>query len=113
FDGLLLVGLCLAEWVGMGIAFTLFIGSLAPVGLEVLPTATAAFALSFVAGFAVLLPAGLGAKEGALAVLLSTIMPLPVAAAIAVASRVWTVLAELLPVCIFLLPVRWWTNAHP
>ncbi len=105
-DGLILVGLCVLEWIGMGVAFALFVGSLAPVGLEVLPTATAAFALSFVAGYAVLLPAGLGAKEGALAVLLGGVVPLPVAAAIAVAARVWTVLAELLPVCIFLLPSR-------
>lgn len=106
-DGLVLFGLCVLEWIGMGAAFTLFIGSVAPVEATALPLATAAFALSFVAGYAVLLPAGLGAKEGALAVLLGAALPLPVAAAVAVAARVWTILAELLPVCIFLRPTGW------
>ncbi|HEX6940049.1 MAG TPA: lysylphosphatidylglycerol synthase domain-containing protein [Longimicrobiales bacterium] len=112
-DGLLLFGLCVLEWLGMGAAFTLFMGSVAPVGAAALPAATAAFALSFVAGYVVLLPAGLGAKEGALAVLLGTVVPLPVAAAVAVAARVWTILAELLPVCIFLRPTRWRAPAGP
>ncbi|HEX7118729.1 MAG TPA: lysylphosphatidylglycerol synthase domain-containing protein [Longimicrobiales bacterium] len=112
-DGFVLFALCALEWIAMGAAFTLFIGSVAPVDAAVLPTATAAFALSFVAGYAVLLPAGLGVKEGALALLLATVVPSGVAAAIAVAARVWTVLAELLPVCIFLRPSRWRANPLP
>ncbi len=108
-DGLVLFGLCVLQWIGMGAAFTLFVASVAAIEATALPHATAAFALSFVAGYAVLLPAGLGAKEGALAALLGTVLPLPVAAAIAVAvgARVWMILAELLPVCIFLRPTRW------
>ncbi len=109
-EGFILFALCVLEWVGMGAAFALFVSGIAPVGPGAYTALTAAFALSFVAGYAVLLPAGLGAKEGALAVLLGAVVPLPVGAAIAVAARVWTVLAELLPVCIFLLPSRRWAS---
>lgn len=112
-DGLAIFALCVLEWLGMGAAFTLFIASVAPVDAAAFPLATAAFSLSFVAGYAVLLPAGLGAKEGALALLLGSMLPLPVAAAVAVAARVWTILAELLPVCIFLRPTRWQASGEP
>lgn len=112
-DGLVVFALCVLEWLGMGAAFTLFVASVAHVDATAFPLATAAFSLSFVAGYAVLLPAGLGAKEGALALLLGTMLPLPVAAAVAVAARVWTILAELLPVCIFLRPIRWRASGEP
>ncbi|HEX7049504.1 MAG TPA: hypothetical protein VF188_04775 [Longimicrobiales bacterium] len=107
-DGLAIFALCVLEWLALGAAFTLFVGSITPVGFERYPALTGAFALSFVAGYMVLLPAGLGAKEGALAVLLGGVLPFPVAAAVAVAARVWTLLAELLPTLIFLVPARRW-----
>ena len=47
-------------------------------------------------------PAGLGAKEGALTGLLLGLLPLPVAAAVAVASRIWSAVAEVVPALIFL-----------
>lgn len=105
-DGVALFGLCVLEWLGLGAAFALFVSGIAAVGPDAFATLIAAFALSFVAGYAALLPAGLGAKEGALAILLGTVVPLPVAAAIAVAARAWTVVAESIPAFIFLRPTR-------
>lgn len=104
--GLLIFALSVAQWLAMGAAFALFVSSLTPVGLEQFPILTAAFALAFVAGYVSFLPAGVGAKEGALALLLSTIMPLSVSAAIAVAARVWMTVAELIPALYYLLPSR-------
>lgn len=111
-DGLVLFGLCVGQWLAMGAAFALFTSSLTPVGLENFAALTAAFALAFVAGYLSFLPAGVGAKEGALALLLSTLMPLSVAAAIAVAARVWMTVAELIPALIFLRPSRRWGSSN-
>lgn len=102
-EGGILVGLNVLQWLGLGAAFTLFVDSLTALGPAHYPTLTAVFALSFLGGYVVLLaPAGLGAKEGVLTLLLASMLPLPVAAAIAVAARVWMILSELVPVLIFM-----------
>ena len=54
--------------------------------------------MAFVAGYLVFIaPAGLGAKEGVLAALLTVHLPISSAALIAVAARLWTVVAEVFP----------------
>ncbi len=102
-DGAVLLGMSLIGWVVLGVSFYLMVQALAPVGIAALPLLVAANAAAFLAGYLVFVaPAGLGAKEGALAALLSLLFPLPVAVALAVAARVWTVVAELVP-ALFLL----------
>jgi len=89
-------------WFAFGAAFFLFIGSLTHVTLSQYPALTAIFALAFVAGYVIVVaPAGLGAKEGFMAALLSSMLPLSVAAAVAVASRLWSIVAELAPALAF------------
>jgi glycosyltransferase 2 family protein len=96
-DGVLLLGLSVVGWILYGAAFALFVFSVVGTGLEsVLPLA-GVNALSFLVGYLVFLPpAGLGAREGAMALLLRPYAPVAVAAVLAVLARLWTVAAELL-----------------
>ncbi|MBW3628954.1 MAG: hypothetical protein KY464_06615 [Gemmatimonadetes bacterium] len=94
-DGLALLALAVVSWMFYGIAFFLFLLSLAPVPLDVLPAAAGINALSFVAGMAAILaPAGLGVKEWAMTLLLAPVLPVGVAAVVAVGARLWSVAAD-------------------
>lgn len=97
-SSLALLGGTILLWLGFGAAFSLFVdGIVSAPGLEY-ARLTAVFALSFLAGYAVVIaPAGLGAKEGAMAALLASVLPISVAAAVAVATRLWSALAEGIP----------------
>jgi glycosyltransferase 2 family protein len=102
-DGLVLVALALVGWTISGVALYLFLLSITPLPGTTLPALLGMNALAFVIGYAVFIaPAGLGAKEGALAAFLSLYVPLPVAALLAVAARLWTVAAEVLPALLLL-----------
>jgi hypothetical protein len=102
-DGAVLFGMCLGQWLVYGAAFHAFTASLTNAPAALFPHLAASFALSFVAGYLVLIaPAGLGAKEGALALLLSTVMPFGVAAAVSIGARLWTVAGEVLPALLLL-----------
>lgn len=106
--GLLLLALTLGSWLLYGVAFWLFVWSVTGVpGDAVLPLA-GVNALSFLAGYLVFVtPAGLGAREGVMALLLRPYVPVGVAAMVAVLSRLWTVAAELLGALLVLaLPRR-------
>lgn len=95
-QGLGLLVLSMISWLFQGLAFFLFVGSLVNIPLGALLPVTGINALAFAAGYVVLLaPAGLGIREATMAVLLSPYVPDGVAAAIAVASRLWTIAAEL------------------
>lgn len=101
--GVGLVALNAGAWLLYGGALYLFIAALTPVPLARLGAVIGMNALAFVAGYLVFIaPAGLGAKETALAGLLGTFLPIAVAAALALAVRLWTVAAELLPTLLFL-----------
>jgi len=94
--GLLLLA-CIG-WALTGVALYLFLLSLTPLPGSALPAVVAINALSFVLGYAVFVaPAGLGAREVSLAALLALFVPAPVAALLAVAARLWTVAAEVIP----------------
>lgn len=105
-DGLALFLACAAQWFGFGVAFYLFLSSQAGlVTIADLPAMTAVYALAFAIGYlAIIAPAGFGAKEGATLVLLGSTLSLPlgVATALAVAARVWTIVAEVLPALLLL-----------
>lgn len=92
---LLLSGL---SWWLYGAAFYLFLASFVELPLSALPVVTAVNALAFIVGYAAFFaPGGIGFKETALALLLSALVPAGVAAALAVASRLWSIAGEVLP----------------
>ncbi|MDQ3555802.1 MAG: lysylphosphatidylglycerol synthase domain-containing protein [Gemmatimonadota bacterium] len=102
-DGVLLVSMNAASWLLYGAALHLFISALVPIPSGSTAALAAMNALAFVAGYLVFVaPAGIGAKELALAGLLSALLPASVAAALALAVRLWTVVAEIIPALLLL-----------
>lgn len=96
-DGLALLGLSVLSWIGYGFAFTLFVGSLVELPAGAFLPLTGANALAFLVGYLVFLaPAGLGAREAALTVLLGPFAPAGIAAVVAIATRLWTIAGEVL-----------------
>ena len=77
------------------------------VGREHLPAVSGIVALSYLFGLAVpIAPAGLGAREGLAALLLSTMMPPPAAAVTSVLYRIISIAAELLAAGLAMLLTR-------
>jgi glycosyltransferase 2 family protein len=103
-DGIGLLLLANLSWLLYGVAYTLFVASLAPVDLRALFPFTAVNALSFTAGYlAVPVPGGVGVRESAMTLLLAPYLTAGVAAIVSVAARLWSVAAELLLVALGLL----------
>jgi glycosyltransferase 2 family protein len=95
-DGLFLLGLALTSWILYGFAYFLFLAALGPVPLAALPLAAGVNALSFVAGYlAIPAPGGIGVREAAMTLLLTPLLPVGVAAGVAIAARVWSIVAEI------------------
>lgn len=91
------VALATANWLLFGFGFYLLINAVYEVQVETIVYLAGAISLASLAGiFAILAPSGLGVREGVLALLLSEIMTGPLAAAIALASRVWVTAGEAL-----------------
>lgn len=96
-DGIQLLVLSTVAWLIYGAAFVLFADSLVGIPMGVAPALIAANALAFLIGYMVFVtPGGLGAREAALALMLGPLGSLGVAAVVAVAFRLWLILAELL-----------------
>lgn len=92
------VAVAILAWAVTGFALFLFVRSLVPLEMGAAAGVIGINSVAFVAGYLVFVaPAGLGAKEGALAAMLSIYLPVSVAALIAVAARLWAVVAEVLP----------------
>lgn len=95
-------------WVLLGVAFSLFTTAFVPEAMANNRMLAGTVAASYLAGYMVLLaPAGIGIREGAMTALLAAIPGFPVAAAIVVAvlSRIWFTIGELLPLALVpLLP---------
>lgn len=103
-DGLLLVAISMAGWLLTGAALHAFIGSLTPLPADAFTDVLGFNALAFVLGqLFFIAPAGLGAKEGTLAALLSLHLALPVAALLAVSVRLWSTLAEIILATLLLI----------
>ena len=97
-DGLWLLLVSAASWGLYGTAFYVFLRSFVPLAFSALPAVIAINALAFVVGYLVVIaPGGLGFKEGAIALLLAGLVPPAVAASLAIASRLWTISAEVIP----------------
>ncbi|UCC49049.1 MAG: flippase-like domain-containing protein [Gemmatimonadota bacterium] len=92
---LLLAAYALA-WLGFGAGFYLFLSATAESPAASFWPVVGISAAGYVAGFLVLLvPGGIGVREGVYALLLSLYLPGSVAAAVAVLSRVWLTAVEL------------------
>lgn len=94
------------SWIVLGAAFVLFAGAFHPAVDDAPRYVAGTVAAAYLMGYLfVIVPAGLGVREGAMFVLLQRIMPEPGAAlVVSVLSRVWFTAAELVPLA--LLP--WW-----
>jgi len=91
-------------WVMYGWSFELFVHGVLGTPQGTLSQYTAAYALSYVIGYLVfLIPGGIGPREAALIVSLKTIgLNAKDAAVVAVTSRLWLTLLELVPGLIYL-----------
>jgi len=82
-------------WIVAGVGFSLFVSSFTAEAHGHMMEMTAIYAASWLVGLlAVVVPAGVGVREGAMTVLLAAIMPQPTAAVIAIATRLWITLLE-------------------
>ena len=94
--------LFLLNWLLFGVGFFLFIHSFYDCPISYFFYTTGAFALAGIIGFvAIFAPAGLGVREGVLVFILSKVFPAAVAAIIAVVSRIWMTLCELILLAVF------------
>jgi uncharacterized membrane protein YbhN (UPF0104 family) len=97
-EGVGILLLSAVSWWLYGAAFYLFLASFVELPLSALPAVTAINALAFIAGYVVFFaPGGIGFKETATALLLAGMVPAGVAAALAIASRLWSIAGEVLP----------------
>ncbi|MBG0786987.1 MAG: flippase-like domain-containing protein [Anaerolineaceae bacterium] len=82
-------------WVIAGYGLYLLADSFSGLTLAQLPAVTGAMGFSWVLGtVSFLTPAGLGVREGAMGVLLSGILPVPLPALVAIVARFWWSLAD-------------------
>jgi hypothetical protein len=87
-----------ASWLLLGAAFALFAVAFAPAAASSVRFLAGSIAAAYLVGYAAFFaPAGLGFREGVLGLLLANVMPAPTAVIVAVASRLWFTLAELIP----------------
>lgn len=106
-DGLAIYMLSVLTWVMYGVAFSLFVASLAEIPLAAAIPLTAVNALSFTAGYvAIIAPGGLGVRESAMTLLLTPLLPAGVAALLAIGARLWSVVSELALTAVGVLAVR-------
>jgi hypothetical protein len=103
-----------ASWILLGAAFLLFVLAFYPAAAQHAAFAAGVVTAAYLSGYvAFFLPAGAGVREVTMGVLLGQIMPVPAAAMIAVASRVWFTAAELLPLALIPLAPERATPASP
>jgi uncharacterized membrane protein YbhN (UPF0104 family) len=95
-DGLALLGLSVVSWGFYGVAYHLFVASLADVPWRLLPQMAGVNALSFFIGYASPLPGGAGLREISMTELLRPYFSEGVAAVLSIAARLWTIAAELI-----------------
>jgi hypothetical protein len=100
----------LITWVIYGLAFQLLVTGVLGRAAGALTSYIAVYSASYVLGYIVVfLPAGLGARDGAMAAALPAfqLMTGPQAVLIAVSSRLWTSTLELVPGFLFLAVDAW------
>lgn len=97
-----LLSLFFVAWVLLGFGFYLMTYAVYPVGLTSFLPLTGVFAISWAAGFLVIvLPGGLGLREAVLSYLLAFFLPVPFAILLSLLSRLWLISGEILTAVIF------------
>jgi glycosyltransferase 2 family protein len=97
------------NWLMYALSFWILVRSLGSTG-ALLPVGSA-FAAAYVLGYVmVFAPAGLGPREGFLIVFLTPHLGAGPSGVIAIVSRLWTIVVELVPAAAFWLG---WVRAHP
>ncbi|WP_160309627.1 lysylphosphatidylglycerol synthase domain-containing protein [Rubrobacter aplysinae] len=93
---LALIPYYLMGWALLGLGFAALAASVARVGAGDLALLVGGYAFAWEVGFlSVVVPSGIGVKEGMLTAISALAFPLPVAVALAALSRLWQTLAEL------------------
>ena len=84
-------------WLLTGLAFAALVRAMFPLPASDVPLAIAGYSASYAVGFLSLLtPGGLGVREGVLVLALAPVMPAGPALVVALVSRLWMMLFELL-----------------
>jgi glycosyltransferase 2 family protein len=98
------------SWIALGAAFVLFVSAFHPAAAAAPRFVGGTVAAAYLTGYLfIVVPAGIGVREGAMLILLQPLMPEAGAAlVITVLSRVWFTIAELVPLA--LLP--WLVNRN-
>ncbi|MYC78577.1 hypothetical protein F4X10_22665 [Candidatus Poribacteria bacterium] len=100
-------------WLCQGLAFFLFLRSIAPVRWADVGVLTASYAFAWIVGFlSFLTPGGLGIREGLLGVLLAHYMPAKEATLVALLCRLWMLSAEMVLAAIAFLINRRCDEKH-
>ena len=87
----------LVAWIVFGFGFALFVRAVADPAPGSVPALMGICTAGYLVGWAaVFVPGGLGVREGVYALLLAEVLPGPVAAAVAILSRLWLTAVELL-----------------
>jgi len=107
--------LYLGSWIVLGLAFAVFVTAFEPQAAERTLTLGGVVAASYLLGYITPLPAGIGAREGVMAALLTAVLPPAAAVVVSASSRLWFTAGELLPLTLIpLLPrQRAVSGAHP
>lgn len=89
--------LFIISWLVFGMGFYFFINSFYSYSISYFLFTTGAFAVAGLIGFiALFAPAGLGVREGVLVFILSYIFPAAISAVVAIISRLWMTVCELI-----------------
>jgi uncharacterized membrane protein YbhN (UPF0104 family) len=82
-------------WITQIIGFYFLIKAIYPIPLHSIFNLASAYALAWISGsVAVFAPGGLGVREGMMTLLLSSVLPVPLAIAISFVARVWITIFE-------------------
>ncbi len=91
-------------WICQIAGFYLLINSIYPLSPAHIPDLAIAYTLSWITGFIVLFaPAGLGIREGMMSILLTPVIPSPLAVAMSFITRIWITVLEVIMFIIGLL----------
>jgi len=83
-------------WICQIAGFYLLINSIYPLSPAHIPNLAIAYTLSWITGFIVLFaPAGLGIREGMMSLLLTPLLPSPLAVAMSFITRIWITVLEI------------------
>ena len=97
-----LLSVFFVAWILLGFGFYLMTYSLYPESSAYIFPLIGVFAISWAAGFLVIiLPGGLGLREAVLSYLLSFFLPVPIAIIVSLLSRLWLLGGEILTALIF------------